>query len=161
VLASQKGGCTVWVVFFDGEEALQQWSPADSLYGSRYFVNSLKAKTMTGQIKSMILLDMVGDKNLVLERDYSSTPWLVDLMRQSAQELGYGNNVTTLQKAMDDDHVPFVEAGIPAVDLIDFDYGFNNLYWHTSNDTLDKISPRSLKITGDIVVRMLEKLCGK
>jgi glutaminyl-peptide cyclotransferase len=161
VLAHHKGGCTVWVAFFDGEEALRDWSQADSLYGSRHFANLLRAKGLTGQLKAMILLDMVGDKDLVLERDYSSTAWLVDLMRQSAQELGYGNHVSALQKAMDDDHIPFSQAGIPAVDLIDFDYGLNNLYWHTSNDTIDKISPRSLKITGDIVLRMLEKLCGK
>ncbi len=161
VLAQRKGGCTVWVVFFDGEEALKEWSQSDSLYGSRSFANLLRAKGLTGKTKAMILLDMVGDKDLVLERDYSSTSWLVDLMRQSAQELGYGSHVSTVQKAMDDDHIPFLQAGIPAVDLIDFDYGINNLYWHTSNDTIDKISPRSLKITGDIVLRMLEKLCGK
>ncbi len=161
VLAQRKGGCTVWVAFFDGEEALRNWSPSDSLYGSRYFANLLRTQGMIRQMKAMILLDMVGDKDLVLERDYSSTAWLVDLMRQSAQELGYGNHVSTVQKAMDDDHIPFLQAGIPSVDIIDFDYGINNLYWHTSNDTIDKISPRSLKITGDIVLRMLEKLCGK
>jgi glutaminyl-peptide cyclotransferase len=160
-LTRQKGGCTYWVVFFDGEEALQKWSADDSLYGSKYFASSLRLKGLTRQIKAMILLDMVGDKDLVLEQDNASTSWLVDLMQQSARELGYGTHISPHQTAMEDDHIPFIQAGIPAVDLIDFSYGFNNLYWHTSNDTLDKISPRSLKITGDIVLRMLEKLCGK
>jgi glutaminyl-peptide cyclotransferase len=161
VLSRQKGGCTYWVVFFDGEEALQKWSTDDSLYGSKYFASSLRLKGLTRQIKAMILLDMVGDKDLMLEQDNASTGWLVDLMQQSARELGYGTHLSPHQTAMEDDHIPFIQAGIPAVDLIDFSYGFNNLYWHTSSDTLEKISPKSLKVTGDIVLRMLEKLCGK
>jgi glutaminyl-peptide cyclotransferase len=95
---------------------------------------------------------------LKLENDASSTPKLMELVRKSAVELGYGKYLAELQKGMVDDHVPFVRAGIAAVDLIDYEYGFNNSYWHTPNDTLDKISPQSLKIVGDIVVRTLENL---
>lgn len=113
----------------------------------------------------MILLDMIGDRDLVLERDLSSTPWLLNLVFKSAQELGYSKHLATSSKAMMDDHTPFVRAGIPSVDLIDYTYGFANvsggLYWHTSNDTLDKISPTSLKIVGEIVLRTLDKLAGK
>jgi glutaminyl-peptide cyclotransferase len=93
-----------------------------------------------------------------LERDLSSTPWLLELTQRSALELGYSKHLRTMSNAIQDDHIPFIKAGIPAVDLIDYDYGFNNVFWHTSNDTLDKISPQSLKIVGDIVVRVVEKL---
>ncbi len=149
---------TFWFVFFDGEEAQAQWSETDSLYGSRYFVEKLKMEGKASKIKAMILMDMIGDKDLRLERDLSSTPWLLELTQRSALELGYSKHLGTMSNAIQDDHVPFIKAGIPAVDLIDYDYGFNNVFWHTSNDTLDKISPQSLKIVGDIVVRVVEKL---
>src|SRR5207249_11187267 len=121
----------------------------------------LKGDGTAGKVKAMILLDMVGDKDLVLERDLSSTPWLLDLVIKSAYELGYGKHIATLPKAMTDDHIPFVRDGIPAVDLIDYNFGFDNLYWHSVNDTLDKVSPESLKITGEIVLKTLDKLGAK
>jgi Zn-dependent M28 family amino/carboxypeptidase len=109
----------------------------------------------------MVLMDMVGDRDLKLENDASSTPRLMELVRKSAVELGYSKYLAAAQKGMVDDHIPFIRAGIAAVDLIDYDYGFNNSLWHTPNDTLDKISPRSLKIVGDIVVRTVENLGQK
>jgi len=161
VLSKRQNAFTIWFVFFDGEEAQREWSEADSLYGSRYFVEKLKADGQTGAIKALILMDMIGDRDLKLENDTSSTPSLMDLIRGSATGLGYSKYLAASQKGMVDDHLPFIRAGIPAVDLIDWDYGFNNSFWHTSNDTLDKISPRSLKIVGDIVVRALENLGRK
>ena len=156
VLSPRRNAFTVWFVFFDGEEAQREWSETDSLYGSRYFVEKLKADGQTQVIKAMVLMDLVGDRDLKLENDASSTPQLMELVRKSAVELGYSKNLAASQKGMVDDHIPFIRAGIPAVDLIDFDYGFN--LWHTPNDTLDKISPHSLKIVGDIAVRTLENL---
>ncbi|PYV44463.1 MAG: peptidase M28 [Acidobacteria bacterium] len=161
VISQQRGIYPVWFVFFDGEEAQRDWTETDSLYGSRYFVEKLKGDGTAGKVKAMILLDMVGDKDLVLERDLSSTPWLLDLVIKSAYELGYGKHIATLPKAMTDDHIPFVRDGIPAVDLIDYNFGFDNLYWHSVNDTLDKVSPQSLKVTGEIVLRTLNKLEAK
>lgn len=158
VLSGQKNRLTVWFAFFDGEEAQQQWSEADSLYGSRYFVERLKAEGKTGQVKAMILMDLIGDRDLKIENDQSSTPWLVELVRKSARELGYGKHLGQIPKGIVDDHIPFIRNGIAAVDLIDYDYGFNNSLWHTPNDTLDKISPQSLKITGDIVLKVVEQL---
>ena len=158
VISQQKRAYPVWFVFFDGEEALRDWTETDSLYGSRYFVEKLKRNGVVARVKAVILLDMVGDKDLVLERDLSSTPWLLDLVVKSAHELDYGNHIATVSKAMTDDHIPFVRAGIPAVDLIDYNFGFDNLYWHSVNDTLDKISPQSLKITGEIVLKTLDRL---
>ena len=109
----------------------------------------------------MILMDMIGDRDLRLEKDLSSTPWLLELTHKSARELGYSKHLATMPNAIQDDHIPFTRAGIPAVDLIDYDYGFNNVFWHAPSDTLDKISPQSLKIVGDIVVRIIEKLAVK
>ena len=156
VLSQRQNPFAVWFVFFDGEEAQREWSETDSLYGSRYFVENLRQDGQTQAIKAMVLMDMVGDRDLKLENDASSTPKLMELVRRSAVELGYGRYLAASQKGMVDDHVPFIRAGIPAVDLIDFEYGFN--LWHTPNDTLDKISPHSLKIVGDIVVRLIENL---
>jgi len=161
VLSQRRNAFTVWFVFFDGEEAQREWSETDSLYGSRYFVEKLKADGQAQAIKAMVLMDMVGDRDLKLENDASSTPWLMELVRRSAVDLGYSKYLAASQKGMVDDHLPFIRAGIAAVDLIDYDYGFNNSLWHTPNDTLDKISPRSLKIVGDIVVRAIENLGQK
>jgi glutaminyl-peptide cyclotransferase len=158
VISQERESYPVWFVFFDGEEAQKEWTENDSLYGSRHFIERLKADGMITRIKAMILLDMIGDRDLVLERDLSSTPWLLDLIIKSAQELGHGRHFAGAPRTMVDDHIPFIQAGIPAADLIDLDYGFANLYWHSPNDTLDKISPRSLKVAGEIVLRALEKL---
>lgn len=158
VLSRRQPDFSLWFVFFDGEEAQKAWTPTDSLYGSRYFVQRLRASGQTGRIKAMILMDMVGDKDLVLENDLNSTPWLMRLVRDSASELGFGEHLSGNPKAVQDDHIPFTEVGIPAVDLIDFEFGPNNRYWHTPQDTLDKISPRSMERVGRIVLRILEKL---
>ena len=158
VLSQRKPHFSLWFVFFDGEEAQKAWTPTDSLYGSRYFVQRLRASGQTGRIKAMILMDMVGDKDLVLENDLNSTPWLMGLVRDSATELGFGEHLSESPKAVLDDHIPFTEVGIPAVDLIDFEFGPNNRYWHTAQDTLDKISPRSMERVGQIALRTLEKL---
>lgn len=161
VLSQRRNAVGVWFVFFDGEEAQREWTETDSLYGSRYFVEKLKAEGQVQTIKAMVLMDMVGDRDLRLENDASSTSWLMHLVRKSATELGYGKYLAVSQKGIVDDHVPFIRAGIPAADLIDFEYGFNHSFWHTSNDTLDKISPHSLKIVGDIVVRTVENIAQK
>ncbi len=161
VLSIRKPNFSFWFVFFDGEEAQKAWSSSDSLYGSRYFVERLRGSGQTGRIKAMILMDMVGDKDLVLEHDLNSTPWLMGLVQESATELGFGQHLSGNPMAVLDDHIPFTEVGIPAVDLIDFKFGPNNRYWHTPQDTLDKISPRSMERVGQIVLRTLEKLSDR
>jgi Zn-dependent M28 family amino/carboxypeptidase len=165
VVSQQRRSSAVWFVFFDGEEAQKSWTEEDSLYGSRHFLEKLQTDGDEKKIKAMILLDMIGDKDLVLEKDLSSTPWLLDLVFKSAQDLGHAKHLATSPKAMMDDHTPFVRAGIPAVDLIDYSFGFANaaggLYWHSPNDTLDKISPESLKIVGEIVLKTLDKLAPR
>jgi Zn-dependent M28 family amino/carboxypeptidase len=158
VLSPQQQKFSLWFVFFDGEEAQRVWTSTDSLYGSRYFVERLKASGQIVKIKAMILMDMVGDKDLVLEQDANSTPWLMRLVRDSATELGYEQHLSSIPKSLSDDHTPFLRAGVPAVDLIDYEFGPNNRYWHTPQDTMDKISPRSLRRIGQIVLKTLQKL---
>lgn len=158
VLSHRKLKYSLQFVFFDGEEAQRHWTEVDSLYGSRYFVAQLSQKAKQSAFKAMILLDMIGDKDLVLENELSSTSSLMEMVRKSGKELGYSKHLAKVPTEIVDDHIPFLQAGIPAVDLIDYNYGFNNIYWHTPNDTLDKISPQSLGIVGAIVLKTIEKL---
>ena len=158
VLSKKQWKFSFWFVFFDGEEAQNIWSSQDSLYGSRYFAERLKSRKQVDLIRAVILTDMVGDKNLILERDTSSTIWLMDLVWESAKELGYSQHLAVIPKTIIDDHIPFLKLGIPAVDLIDYEFGKNNRYWHTSQDTLDKISAKSLLLVGKIIIRMIEKI---
>ena len=146
VLGARHNGLNYWLVFFDGEEAVRDWSATDSLYGSRQLVAKLASSGEISRIRALILVDMIGDAQLRIPREYSSTPWLSDLVFSVAQRLGYSKYFVNSQNAVDDDHMPFVNAGVSAVDLIDFDYGPNNSYWHSAQDTLDHCSPQSLAI---------------
>jgi Zn-dependent M28 family amino/carboxypeptidase len=163
----QKRKFTYWFVFFDGEEAFcREWSEClngkDNTYGSRHMVERLKKEKQLDRVKAMILLDMVGDKDLTIPREEGSSKWLVDAIWGTAQQLGYTKQFPSRASSVgDDDHMPFLRAGISAVDIIDFEYGDgpqDNSYWHTEDDTLDKISARSLKIVGDVVLLSLPKI---
>ncbi len=158
-LTSHKYPFTVWLVFFDGEEATRQWSDTDSLYGSRHLVQRLSASGDLGHVQAMILVDMIGDADLGVHREENSTRWLTDLVFHAAQkQLGYSKYFLNQPQAIDDDHIPFVNAGVSAVDLIDFDYGPGNRYWHTAQDTLEHCSPTSLTIVGRVVLASLDDL---
>lgn len=157
----QPNPLTVWVVFFDGEEAFVQWSPVDGTYGSRYQASAWERDSTLPHIKAFILLDMVGDADLQVRRDTNSTPWLVRLVWQTARDLGYGQQFSAEPFAVEDDHIPFLERRVPAVDLIDFDYGPENRYWHTPEDTPDKLSPRSFEIVGRVVLETLTRLAPR
>jgi len=158
VLRQRKNTFTIWLVFFDGEEALVEWSPSDGLYGSRHLAARLTADGRLGRVRAMILVDMIGDARLDVQRDLNSTPWLSDLAFDIAQRLGYARFFSGTASAFQDDHLPFVNAGVPAVDLIDFDYGPGGSYWHTPADTVDKCSPASLTIVGRVVMALLDAL---
>ncbi len=145
----------VWFVFFDGEEAFIDWSQTDSKYGSRHLAERWEKEDMLKRIRALILLDMIGDKDLDIKRDAYSTRSLVDLIWQTAGELGYSDYFLSGANFIDDDHVPFLKKGVPSVDIIDFNYGMFNRHWHTTADTLDKVDPASLKIVGDVVIRAL------
>ncbi|HUJ09895.1 MAG TPA: M28 family peptidase [Verrucomicrobiae bacterium] len=147
----------LWFVFFDGEEAMVEYSDKDGLWGSRFFVQELKREHQVGSIKAMVLLDMIGDKNL----NVWVTGSLVGPVFDASRAAGFRDYFDYRGNSILDDHVPFLQAGIPAVDLIDFEFGSApglNDYWHTDKDTLDKISPRSLEIIGKTTLRLLSLL---
>lgn len=158
VLAERRNELTIWLVFFDGEEAIREWSARDGLYGSRYLAFSWKRDGILPRIRAFILLDMVGDRDLLIRRDLNSTPWLTDLVWQAARDLGHTAHFSDQILTLDDDHTPFVRAGVPAVDLVDFDYGPGNRYWHTKEDTPDKLSARSLQVVGEVVLETVRRL---
>jgi Zn-dependent M28 family amino/carboxypeptidase len=149
--ARPKPRFTIEFVFFDGEEAYGEWRDPNHTYGSRHYVAAARTSGTLGAIKAMILLDMVGDRSLNLRRDTNSTPWLTDIIWATARRLGHAAHFLDEPLPVEDDHMHFVRAGIPSVDLIDLDYPA----WHTAGDTLDKVSARSLQIVGDVVLAAL------
>jgi glutaminyl-peptide cyclotransferase len=151
VLKGQPHDYTIELLFLDGEEAVVEWRDGDHTYGSRHYVeSSQKAGTLTS-LKALVLLDMIGDRNLNIRRDSNSTKWLTDLVWMSARKLGYASSFPNDETTIDDDHIPFVQAGVPSVDIIDLDYPA----WHTVQDDLDHVSARSLQTVGDVVLDVL------
>lgn len=154
----QLEGYSVWLVFFDGEEAFQRWSRTDSTYGSRHLAAKWQNDGTLRQIKAFLLADMIGDKDLNIDRDSNSTPWLLDLVGQAASNLYYQSHFYSRDNTVDDDHIPFVQRGVPCADVIDIDYGPNNSYHHTTQDTIDKLSSKSLTIVGDTFLETIRLL---
>jgi len=138
---------TLEFIFYDGEEAVVEWTDDDSVYGSRRDVDVRVRNRSLNNLKAMILVDMIGDKNLNIKKESQSTRWLKDIIWGTALSLGYGKEFPNEEQEISDDHIPYLKAGVPSVDLIDFDYPA----WHTAADTLDKVSAHSLKIVGDVV----------
>lgn len=170
VLAKRHCPYTLWLVWFDGEEAeREQWQGNDNDYGSRHLVQQLSSQGELDRVKALILVDMVGDANLDIRVDPGSTPWLTELEFSTARRLGYGRYfLDQPYQVGGDDYDPWLAAGIPSVDIIDFDYGPNaksrpgdpdfNIYWHTAQDTVAHCSPQSLGIVGRVVLGMLQEL---
>jgi glutaminyl-peptide cyclotransferase len=158
VLHGRDSGADYWFVFLDGEEAFVQWSTFDSTYGSRHLARRWKQEGIVARVKALVLLDMIGDRNLDLIKDTNSTPWLIDLVWEAASKAGLRGILSPYQGGIEDDHLPFLDAGIPSVDIIDLDYGPNNSYHHTVQDTLDKVSVESLEKTGKLVLTFLPML---
>ena len=153
-------GYSVWLVFDDGEEAVQSWSESDSLYGTRHLAAKWSQDGTLKKIKAFLVADMIGDKDLNIDKDANSTPWLLDLLQQAAKNTGHSSYVFKNQTAVEDDHLPFKQRGVPVLDIIDMDYGPHTMtlpdgYHHTAFDTIDKISARSLQIAGDLFLEMV------
>lgn len=146
----------VYIIFFDGEEAFRQWTATDSLYGSRHLADKWTMDGTIRHLKALINVDMTGDKNLRLVYDENSTPSLRSLVWDVADSLGYTASFPRRGSAIEDDHMPFLNAGVRAVDLIDFDS--QNTFWHTPQDTMDKLDPRSFEIIGRVVLKSIEEL---
>jgi Zn-dependent M28 family amino/carboxypeptidase len=118
-------------------------------------VEKLTSAGELGRIQAMILVDMIGDANLDIHRESNSTPWLTDIVFNAAHRLGYTKEFLDSPITIGDDHIPFLNAGVAAVDLIDYNYGPGNSYWHTDKDTVEHCSPRSLTIVGRVVLASL------
>jgi glutaminyl-peptide cyclotransferase len=147
----------IYLIWFDGEEAIVQWSETDSLYGSRHLVRRWRQDGTLERLTALINVDMIGDKELAIVREAHSTLWLRERIWQIAAELGYQRHFRNEVVEIEDDHVPFLRAGVPAVNLIDFDYGPGHSWWHTEQDTLDKLSPRSFQVVGDVVLEFIRR----
>jgi hypothetical protein len=149
---------THWLLFLDGEEAQREWSSTDSLYGSRALVAALRASGELPRLRTLIVADMIGDRDLGIRRESASTPWLTEVVWSVARRLGHARHFLDDQQPVEDDHSPFLDAGVAATLLIDFDYGGRageNAFWHTPEDTLDKLDARSLKVVGDVILESL------
>jgi len=149
------------LVWDDAEEAVKSWSDTDSLYGIRHLAEKWEGDGTLKKTKAFLLADMIGDADLNIERDSNSTPWLEAVVYEAATRLGYQSHFFSRTMTVDDDHLPFVRRGVPSADLIDFDYGYDNVFWHTPQDTVDKLSPKSLEIAGGTIletVSILDKM---
>ncbi len=144
---------TIELLFLDGEEAVIEWAGTDNTYGSRHYVDAARKSGSLKSIRALILLDMIGDRSLTIRRESNSTRWLTDIIWATARKLGHGQFMDE-ETTVEDDHIPFVKAGVPSVDIIDLDYP----QWHTPQDTIDAISARSLQIVGDVVVAALPQI---
>ena len=155
VLKNRQNEFTIELLFLDGEEAVNtEWRDPDNTYGSKYYVRaSQQAKTLGG-LKALILLDMIGDRDLDIRPDSNSARWLNAIVWSSAARLGYSSTFIPQEFTVEDDHLPFVEAGVPSIDIIDLDYP----QWHTAQDDLDHVSAHSLQIVGDVVLDALPQI---
>ena len=150
--------------FFDGEEAYESYGPDDGLHGSRHMAQSYVEAGLRDLVRGLILLDMVGDKNLTVTIPRNGSPKLVKAVFDAARAEGVRDKFELYPFEIGDDHEPFLRAGIPAVDIIDFYYGQRrkkNNFWHTAEDTMDKISADSLGIVGRVTIRAINTLLAE
>ena len=154
VLKQRQNEFTIELLFLDGEEARLEWRGNDNTYGSRHYVEAAQKDKSLGTVKAFVLLDMIGDRDLTVRRDANSTPWLVDIVWAAAAKLGHSGTFSNELTTIEDDHLPFLRAGVPAVDIIDLD----NPTWHTAQDTLEFVSARSLQTVGDVVLAAIPEI---
>jgi Zn-dependent M28 family amino/carboxypeptidase len=154
-------GYSIWLLWDDAEESMKlPWDDPESLYGVRHLAEKWQSDGTLKKIKAFILEDMIGDADLNIEHDANSTPWLEDIILRAATQLGYQSHFFARTMGVTDDHMAFVQHGVPSADLIDFDYGYNDVFHHTADDTIDKLSPKSLEIVGTVTletVRMVNQ----
>ena len=158
VLKDRKNEIPIELLFLDGEEAFGEWESGNT-FGSRHYVDAARKAGTLKEIGALILVDMIGEKNPVFKREEASTPWLVDAIWSAARKLNRPEFVAE-STPVSDDHLPFLEAGIPAADIIDLDYpdDMTRRFWHTAEDTIDKLSPDSLKAVGDVLLAALPSI---
>jgi len=166
-------GYSVWLVFDDGEEAIanppysgDQWTASNSLYGTRHLAAKWSADGTISHIKAFLVADMIGYKDLNIDKDANSTPWLLDDLAKAAKDTGHSAYVFKNPTQVDDDHIPFKQRGVPVLDIIDLDYGPpsrdrpEGAYHHTDKDTLDKLSATALQVSADLfldIVKLIDQ----
>lgn len=154
VLKARRNALTMELLFLDGEEAVIQWQEDDRTYGSRHYVETAQKNGSLASLRAMVLVDMVADRDLRFRRDLNSTPWLTNILWDAARREKLGAYFSPESTQIEDDHLPFIEAGVPAVDIIDLEYA----PWHTRGDTLDAVSAHSLQVVGDVVLSALPQI---
>jgi glutaminyl-peptide cyclotransferase len=154
----KRDGYSVWLVWTDGEEAVKTWTETDSLYGTRHLAEKWEKDGTLKKIKALMVMDMIGDADLDIIRNTNGTSWLLDLIYTAAERMGYQSHFYALQGPIEDDHLPFYNRGVPSADVIDLDYGYHNVFHHTPQDTMDKLSPKSLEISGDTILETVHLL---
>jgi glutaminyl-peptide cyclotransferase len=164
VMSHMKHPDDVYVVFFDGEEAVVNWTDTDSLYGSRHLATKWAADGTLSRVKALINVDMIGDKDLDVSNDENSSQSLRSMVWQIAEKQGNSKYFRRDPGGLDDDHRPFVDSGVNGIDIIDLDYGPrspqapNGAYWHTAQDTMNKLSAHSFQVVGDVLVELVKEL---
>ena len=162
VLCGKPQPATIWIAFFDGEESFATWSDSDSVYGSREMAATLAMSGDLARVKAFVLADLVGSKNFHAKRDSETSQWLQDIIWNTAARLGHSDVfLSEHADGMEDDHLPWKARKIPTVDILDLDYTTDVPYWHTEADTLDKLSPRSLQIVGDVIIASLPEIARR
>ena len=157
-LKDQPREFTYEFVWFDGEEAVAAWNlNTDSTYGSRFYVQQATKAGALSTIKALILVDMIGNKNLKIERDSYSAGWLNGIVWGAAKKLGK-RQFADVDTTIEDDHVHFVKAGIPSIDIIDLNKYIEDGHWHTASDTLANVSAASLGVVGDVLLAALPEI---
>ncbi|MEO5741630.1 MAG: M28 family peptidase [Vicinamibacterales bacterium] len=152
VLKARVNAFTIELIFFDGEEAtLRDWTGTDHTYGSQHYVDTARKAGTLSTLKALVLVDMIADRSPRFMRESHSTAWLTDIVWSTAQKMGHGSIFVNAGTPIEDDHVPFLSAGVAATDIIDLDYA----PWHTEADTLDQTSARTMQVVGDVVVASL------
>lgn len=158
VLATRPGEFTYELIWLDGEEAFcAGWTDCrssqgpDNTYGSRHYVAAAESAGVLQSLRALILVDMIAERDPQFRRDSNSTPWLVDQVWKTASALGHDRVFVDRRFTVEDDHLPFLRAGVPALDIIDLDYPA----WHTPGDTIDRLAPDGLQIVGDVVLAAL------
>jgi Zn-dependent M28 family amino/carboxypeptidase len=154
VLKGRRNPLTIELLFLDGEEAVVEWQGNDHTYGSRHYVNAARGNGSLATLKALVLVDMIADRDLRIKRDTNSTAWLTNIIWDAARREKLSAHFLPEATAIEDDHLPFLQAGVPAVDLIDLEYP----PWHTANDTLDAVSAGSLQVVGNVLLSALPQI---
>ena len=152
---AQKINCELRFIFFDGEEAYHKYSHNDGIIGSKYYAQELIKNDNIKHCRGVIIADMLGDKDLKITIPTNTNPQLTQKALNSATSLSLSQYISHADNEIIDDHLPFHKLNIPTVNLIDFEFGHNNKFWHTQKDNMKNISKKSLAISTKILLKLI------